>query len=64
MYAIREAHGGVIGGVRSADQYGADWWTGSRWSCASDEARLYETEAEAVEAGRECGRPVVVVEVE
>jgi hypothetical protein len=64
MYAICE-NTMVAGGVRSADQHGAEWWTGRRWSPASDEAKVYEEAADAErEAADLCDRDYTVVEID
>lgn len=52
MYAIVE-NSLVIGGTRSADQHGNEFWTGRRWSPASDEAKTFGSYEEAASHARE-----------
>jgi hypothetical protein len=64
MYAIAE-NTRVVGGVRSADQHGAEWWTGRRWSPASDEAKAFDSAADAEsEAQQSCDRDWTIIEID
>lgn len=65
MYAIREANAGYGIGGRSADKHSGEWWRGDRWTPASDEAKTFDTAAEADRhAAEHCSRDYVVVVVE
>lgn len=61
MYAIREMMGGGPS-ILSRDHLGVNWWTGARWSLASDEAKLYDSEQEAEAALSDCPSPGIVVD--
>ena len=64
MYAIREAAGVTVGGIHSRDQHGGEWWTGRRWSPASDEAQAYDSASEAQAICDGLDRWARVVEIE
>lgn len=65
MYAIREANAGYGIGGRSADKHSGEWWTGSRWSPASNEAKTFDDEQAAEQhAAEHCTRETSVIEID
>jgi hypothetical protein len=45
MYAVVQGYAGLT--TTSRDLNARDWWRGSRWTPASDEAELYDSREEA-----------------
>ena len=46
MFAIAEAVGRLTNSTHSRDQ-AQEWWTGKHWSPASNEAKTFDSEADA-----------------